>query len=170
LGEFGVKYSPKSTFKALLSILSKIILTNKNLKGTITMSNSKQNVEKEHYIDKKELYKEIVVSKARGILSRKASYMFQLLVERMIRKLRYSNPDDKKDCMQTALFNLYDNWQSFNEEKYTNCFAYLSEISKRGMAEGFNEIHRMKGQPRDQKLRWISMDTSNEGEGLSNII
>lgn len=126
--------------------------------------------EKEHYIDKRELYKEIVISKARGILSRKASNMFQLLVERMIRKLRYSNPDDKKDCMQTALFNLYDNWQSFNEEKFSNAFAYCSEIGKRGMAEGFNDLYKMKGQPRDKKIRWISMDTSNEGEGLSNIL
>lgn len=125
---------------------------------------------KQHYIDKKDFYKQIVISKARGILTNRAMLMFQLLAERTIRKMRYSNPDDRKDCMQTGLFNMFDNWQNFNEEKYSNAFAYFTEVYKRGIAEGFNEMYRMKGQPRDKKVRYISMDSSNDGEGLGNIL
>lgn len=129
----------------------------------------KKSDDKSHYIDKKDFFIEIVVSKARGNLTLKAQHMFNTLAERVIRKMRYYNPDDRKDCLQTGLFNMYDNWQNFNEEKYANVFAYFTEIMKRGMAEGFNELTRMKGQPRDKKVRFISFQGANDGEGLHNI-
>lgn len=125
--------------------------------------------DKSHYIDKKEFFIQIVVSKAYGYLTPKAQHMFNILAERTIRKMRYYNTDDRNDCMQTGLFNMYDNWQNFNEEKFFNAFAYFTEIYKRGMAEGFNELTRMKGQPRDKKVRYVSFQGANDGEGLHNI-
>jgi hypothetical protein len=120
------------------------------------------------YIDKKEIYKQIVISKAYGFLTRDAEEMLKKIADRAIRKMVYSNPDDRKDCIQTGLLNLFDNWSKFNEEKYTDAFSYYTEIFKRGIAAGYNELHKKKGDP-DNLIRLMSLDRANDGEGLHHL-
>jgi len=71
------------------------------------------------------------------------------------------------DCYQSGLLDMYSNWYNFNQEKSSNAFAYFTEIFKRGIAKGFNEIYKKKGV--DEQVRTISIDSSNDGQGMPNF-
>lgn len=96
-----------------------------------------------NYLNNKDLYNEIIQSKEAGKLTQNAEKMLILLAERTIRKLSYLNEDDRQDCLQFALLDLLKYWKNFNP-KYTNAFAYFTEIAKRGYAKGWNKIHPTK--------------------------
>lgn len=96
-----------------------------------------------NYLNNKDLYNEIVKSKEQGKLTREAEKMLILLAERAIRKMKYVDDDDRQDCLQFALLDLLKYWKNFNP-KYTNAFAYFTEIAKRGYAKGWNKIHPTK--------------------------
>lgn len=121
-----------------------------------------------YYLRNKDLLAEILVSKEKGELTYKAQEMFQLLAQRTIRKMRYYNPCDKDDCMQTGLLDMFANWKNFDVEKSRNAFAYFTEIFKRGIARGYGELYKKKGDP-DGLYRHISIESSNEGDGIYNI-
>ena len=97
-----------------------------------------QVAKKKNYLNNKDLYNEIVKSKEEGKLTRDAEKMLVLLAEREIRKLTYVNEDDINDCLQFALLDLLKYWQNFNP-KYTNAFAYFTEIAKRGSSSSVAE-------------------------------
>lgn len=98
---------------------------------------------KKNYLNNKDLYNEIVKSKEQGQLTREAEKMLILLAERAIRKMTYVDSADRDDCLQFALLDLLKYWKNFNP-KYTNAFAYFTEIAKRGYAKGWNKIHPQK--------------------------
>lgn len=107
-----------------------------------------------HYIDKKELYHEICISKEQDELTPKAQAMLIKLANRIITKMSYDSYDDKKDCLQEGLLALFARWRSFKPEKSENAFAYYTEVFKRGSAKGYNEIT-------DKKLKKkVSMNAS----------
>jgi len=98
-----------------------------------------------HYLSNKELYCELIVSKAKGKLTREAEKMLILLTKNVIKKMYYNDPDDKLDCLQTAYLDVFQNWYSFDENKGDNAFAYFTEIIKRALAKGWNQQKRKKG-------------------------
>jgi DNA-directed RNA polymerase specialized sigma24 family protein len=114
-----------------------------------------------HYLSNKDLYAEIIVSKAQGRLTRKAEHMIILLGKNVIKKMYYKDPDDKHDCFQEAMFDVFRGWHNFDEEKGDNCFAYYTEIIKRGLAKGWNSTHKTKGA--DVEIISIS-GVSHDGE------
>lgn len=122
------------------------------------------------HIDNKELYYEIIVSKARGKLTRKSVNMLELLGTEAIKKMsrRFFNQDDKMDCYQLGILKMYQNWYNFNENKSENSFAYFTEIFKRALTEQFNELYKKKGDP-DNDIKMISIQSSNDGQGLHSI-
>jgi len=120
------------------------------------------------YLNNRELYVEILVSKAQGRLTRKAEKMLELLGKETIKKMRYWNNDDKMDCYQGGLLDMFANWYNFNEEKSVNAFAYFTEVFKRGMAKSFNEIYKKKGDA-ENSIRLISLEGSNDGQGLHSL-
>jgi hypothetical protein len=123
---------------------------------------------KKNYLNNKDLYAEIVLSKEQDKLTKTAEKMLVMLAERAIRKLTYVSDDDRQDCLQFALLDLLKYWRNFNP-KYTNAFAYFTEIAKRGYAKGWNKIH-----PKKYKST-LSLDKGNSGGseynggGLFNI-
>jgi hypothetical protein len=120
------------------------------------------------YLQNKDLYVEIIISKAQGKLTRNSKLMLETLAKRTIKKMRYYNNDDKMDCYQSGLLDMFSNWYNFNEEKSDNPFAYFTEIFKRGLAKGFNELYKKKGD-NDHQIRLISIESSNDGMGLHSI-
>ena len=66
------------------------------------------------------------------------------MVKNIIKKFSYTNPDDKLDCYQEGVYQLFKNWHTFDELKSDNPFAYFTEIFKRGVAAGFNRVHIKK--------------------------
>ena len=73
-----------------------------------------------NYLDDDELYYEIVLSKGRGFLTKKAEKMLLLIGQNMIRRKNnmYKTEDDKNDCLQTGLLFMFQKWKNFNEKKY----------------------------------------------------
>ncbi len=132
------------------------------------MDSFQKNYEKFMYLNNKELYVEIIVSKAQGRLTRKAEQMLTLLAKQTIKKKKYWSINDKQDCWQSGLLDIFQNWYNFNEDKSTNSFAYFTEIFKRGTAKGFNEIYKKKGD-NDNLIKLISIEGSNNGQGLHSL-
>jgi len=120
------------------------------------------------YLHNKDLYMEIVYSKATGKLTNNSKSMLEILAKRTIKKMRYKNNDDKLDCYQSGLLDMFSNWYNFNEEKSDNAFAYFTEIFKRGMARGYDDLYKKKGDGENQ-VRLISIESSNDGRGLHSI-
>jgi DNA-directed RNA polymerase specialized sigma subunit len=121
---------------------------------------------KKNYLNNRDLYDEIVKSKEQDQLTPKAEKMLVMLAERAIRKLTYVSDDDRQDCLQFALLDLLKYWRNFNP-KYTNAFAYFTEIAKRGYAKGWNKIHPKKYKS-TLSLDKNSGSSDHEG-GLFNI-
>ena len=120
------------------------------------------------YLSNKDLYYQIIVSKAQGRLTRKAQSYLELLGNKTHKKMRYWNNDDRLDTLQSGLLDMYSNWYNFNEEKSKNAFAYFTEIFKRGIAKGFNDIYKKKGL-QGEDVRTISINSANEGQGMQNF-
>ena len=120
------------------------------------------------YLSNKELYCEIIVSKAQGKLTRRAEKMLEILGNETIKKMKYYSYDDKMDCYQSGLLDMYQNWYNFNEAKSVNAFAYFTEVFKRGLAKGFNQLYKKKGDA-DNGIKLISLEGSNDGMGLHSL-
>ena len=120
------------------------------------------------YLQNKDLYVEIVISKGMGKLTNKSKIMLELLARKTNQKMRYWNNNDKLDCFQSGLLDMFANWYNFNEEKSNNTFAYFTEIFKRGSAKGFNLLHSKKGDSKNS-IRLVSIESSNDGQGLHSI-
>lgn len=123
---------------------------------------------KQVYLKNKEFLAEIITSKELGELTPDAQQMLILLGNKCIKKMRYYNPSDREDCLQTGLMVMFANWHNFDPNKSTNAFAYFTEVFKRGIAKGFNEIYKKKGDP-DNLIKQVSIQSSNDGEGIYNI-
>ena len=121
------------------------------------------------YVDDTDFYFEVVISKGKGKLTKNAEKMIIKIGEGMIKKFekKYKNSDDKYDCMQQGILMMLQNWDLFNEKKYSSAFPYFSEICKRGIASGLNVIYQKKNN--QESPRMISLSHSNEGKGLHNI-
>lgn len=100
---------------------------------------------KKKYLSNKDLYIEIIVSKAQGRLTPRAAQMLILLGRKLQTRMFYRDADDKKDCLQEAMLSVFKLWYNFDEMKGDNAFAYYSEIIKRGLAKGWNNTHKTKG-------------------------
>jgi len=121
------------------------------------------------YLEDTDLYYEIVLSKGKGKLTKNAEDMLILIGNNIIRKKEkyYKNQDDRNDCLHQGLLLLFQNWKNFNEKRYKNALPYFSEIFKRAMAGGLKEIYNIK--TNKEKVIMISLDSSNDGQGLHNI-
>lgn len=122
----------------------------------------------EYYLNNKELYYEAIVCKATGRLTKKMEFMLELLAKKTIKKMRYYNNDDKMDCYQSGLLDMFQNWYNFNEEKSVNAFAYFTEIFKRGICRGYNDLYKKKGDA-DHQIMVISLEGSNDGHGIHSL-
>lgn len=110
------------------------------------MSNHYEKIQRpKQYLSNKDLYCELIVSKAKGKLTKPAEKMLILLAKNVVKKMYYSDPDDRLDCLQSAYLDVFSNWYSFDENKGDNPFSYMTEIIKRGLAKGWNKQHKPKG-------------------------
>jgi len=122
-----------------------------------------------NYLEDSDLYYEIVLSKGKGYLTRKAEMYFELIAKNTIRKKQKDYTDEMRDCMQNGLLIMFENWYNFDEKKYKYALPYFTEIYKRGLAAGYNEVHGRKPHQQNNQLRFISLDSSNDGRGLHHI-
>lgn len=120
------------------------------------------------YLNNKDFYEQIIISKEKDELTKEAQEMLILLATRTIKKLRYYNPIDREDCFQTGMMIVFSNWRNFDPTKGTNAFAYFTEVLKRGFARELNFQYKLKGDP-DRKVKVMSLQSSNDGSGIYNL-
>ena len=99
---------------------------------------------RKHYVTNKNLVPEIIKSQEQGELTKEAIKMLISISERAIAKLRYKNPEDRRDCLAFAQMDLFKYWDRFDPEKSNNAFAYYTQIAKKGYAKGWNKLHPKK--------------------------
>lgn len=104
---------------------------------------AKKRRKSKNYLNNRDLYDQMVLSKNQDTLTKEAEKMLILIAERAINKMTYVSEDDRNDCLQFAILDLLKYWRNFNP-KYPNAFAYFTEIAKRGYAKGWNKIHPKK--------------------------
>ena len=88
--------------------------------------------------------------------------MLELLAKKTVKKMRYWSNDDKLDCYQSGLLDMFQNWYNFNEDKSVNAFAYFTQICKNGYAKEWKKIHRKTGLEKEDKLEFISLGMSGD--------
>jgi hypothetical protein len=93
---------------------------------------------KKHYINKQELYQEVVLCKQTNQLSTKLANYFILISHGVAKKRFYKDEQIKQDAISNSIFRLCKHWRSFDQTKYTDAFPYYTEISKRALAETWN--------------------------------
>lgn len=122
------------------------------------------------YLDDSDLLYEIILSKGKGDLSKKAVNYFRLIGENAIRKFEgyYKNEDDKMDCLQSGFLHMLIGWKNFNEEKYSLALPYYTEIFKRGIADGHNLIKNKKSY-QEGYWKMVSLDNNSSGCGTYSI-
>lgn len=122
------------------------------------------------YLEDRDLYYEMVISKGKGKLTDRATEMFILIAKNTIKKKEknYKTHDDRNDCIQQGLLHMFQSWKSFNHKKYESPFPYFTEIFKRGLADGINLLNNKKSY-NDDYLRLVSIDSANEGKGMHNV-
>ena len=98
-----------------------------NIEGIKTNKQGKQ------YVSNPYLLQEIMKSKAQDELTPEAIQMFQLMIENISAKKHYNDPEDRKDCWQSAYLDILLYWRGFDPEKSKNPFAYFTSLIVNGM-------------------------------------
>ena len=93
-----------------------------------------------NYLNNKELREEIIKCKELDELTPKAIDMFILLSEKVADNYTYKDPEDKKDCVASALMDCYRYWRSYDPDKTKNAFAYFSSVCFNGLRKGFRSL------------------------------
>lgn len=91
------------------------------------------------YLKNKDLYRELCISKDQDKLTKEAERMMILVAQNIGKKFYYKNEEDRKDCVQQAIFILLLRWRSYDVTR-TNAFAWVSQVVKIAMAGQFNQL------------------------------
>jgi len=123
-----------------------------------------------NYLEDTDLYYEIVLSKGKGELTKKAELFFQLIGQNTIRRKQkdFKDEDEMKDCLQNGLLIMLENWKNFNEKRFKTALPYFTEIFKRGTAAGVNECRNKKSYYKE-KIKFIRINSANDGNGLHHF-
>lgn len=93
------------------------------------------------YLNDVDLYYEIVLSKGKGMLTKKAIDMFILIGQKMRYCFFYDYTDTiDQDCFQAGIEMMLLSWNKFDHIKYNKALPYFTELFKRGSAKGYNEL------------------------------
>jgi hypothetical protein len=123
-----------------------------------------------YYLSDSELFYEIVLSKGKGKLTRKAENYLSLIATNLIKRFsnRFKDFDEEQDCKQYGLLVMLENWYGFDDKKYKTALPYYTEITKRAITYQFNELRGRRSHQKNY-VKFISLDTSNDGKGLHNF-
>ena len=114
-------------------------------------------------IKNSEFVEEIVKSKADNALTDRAIDFFIKLANHAVKRLQYSDPRDREDCIQSALLDLTKYWRNFDPEKSNNAFAYFTQMAKNGYAKQFKQIHKHRFNKRSRVLKPGETDGTAKG-------
>lgn len=135
-----------------LSSLPKSNIDGKGFEDIAGLRTSKQG---KIYVSNDVLLEEVMKSKERDELTPKALKMFDLMIQNISSKKYYNNPDDKKDCWQSAYLDILMYWRGFDPEKTSNAFAYFTSLIINGLNKGW---HKCTGKLKTSDI--VSLDNN----------
>ena len=119
-----------------------------------------------NYLEDDDLCYELILSKGLGYPTITVTKYFNKLANKILEKKAGAyKGDDMYDCRQTGILMLLSSWKTFDERKFKNAFPYATEVFKRGMAAGYNEIMNKKSYHKE-KITMISIDRCNDSKGF----
>jgi DNA-directed RNA polymerase specialized sigma24 family protein len=84
-----------------------------------------------NYLNNKDLCEQIRLSKEQGKMTDELAKMCMALADRYSKHPNFANIYSyKEDMVSSAYLALFRNYHHFNQEKYSNAFAYLTQICK----------------------------------------
>lgn len=116
------------------------------------------------YLKNVDLLNEVIKSKQNGEPTPELINMFILMVDKISTKYSYQDESLRNDTKQNALICLLENWKKFDEAKYTNAFAYFTQIIKNGIHIFFTTWSGSRKVAREG-VKTISLDYCN-GDGI----
>ena len=98
---------------------------------------------------------------------------FLKIAEGLSHKANFVRYTYREEMVMDAVENCLRAIQNYDLETATrtgkpNAFAYFTEVFKRGIAKGFNELYKKKGD-NDNLIKLLSIEGSNDGQGLHSI-
>lgn len=117
------------------------------------------------YLTNKDLCKEIIISKNIGKRTPQLEKMIYLLGKNIIRKMNYVDEEQRVDCLQSGVLRLLEWWWRFDEEVYSNAFAFYTEIFKRAIAAEFNRLNSKTNS--GEYIKFVRLEYKND-EGRSD--
>lgn len=124
------------------------------------------------YVKEIDLLYEIILSKGKGNLTKKAEKYLTLIAYETFHvfdgKFEYKDIDERNDCLYEGILQLLSNWRKFNEKKFKKVLPYYTEIFKRAVFNGYNKLKNKKSYHKKSPVL-ISIDSSNNGKGLHNM-
>lgn len=153
----------KSKYCGLYTTIEEAIIErDKAIKKYGVINTSRTN--ESHYVENKEMMREIIISKATGIITPKLLEQCMKIVKNVSKKFRYKDEEDRYDCEAYAYEIVIKNWYHFEEDRYDNAFAYYTEIIKRAFAMQWKILQKTR-------LKTISLDyTFDNGKSIQNYI
>ncbi len=110
------------------------------------------------YLNNKDLLREVKRSKELGSPTPEFLEMIQLMVKNIVRKLRYCNYEDKKDCEQFAIYYCIIYFNKFDETVSENAFSYFTQVIKNGLAQGWKRLHPIPNKNKVNISNFYSFD------------
>lgn len=143
---------PESVQQVDFSSLPKSNIDGKGFEDIAGLRTSKQG---KIYVSNDVLLAEVMKSKERDELTPAALKMFDLMIQNISSKKYYNNPDDKKDCWQSAYLDILMYWRGFDPEKTSNAFAYFTSLIINGLNKGW---HKCAGKLKTSDI--VSLDNN----------
>lgn len=97
-----------------------------------------------NYVNAKELYEEILLSKQQGKLTPNALKLLDRMVKEISKIFKYKMEEDREDCQSFAMEDVLKYWDRFNPEKSNNAFAFYTQMIKNGFAKGWRRLYPIK--------------------------
>lgn len=102
------------------------------------------------YLNNRDLLDETIASKKVGKMSDKLAKMLMMLTERYASKGKFQGYSWVEDMIGFAMMQLVISWKGFNEQKFTNAFAFYTQCVHNSFIQYINKEHRV----RDVKDVW----------------
>lgn len=97
----------------------------------------------EYRVKNIDLLYEIKLCQGLGYRTPRMDAMIINIIKGVCMKFQDMSKDDLMDMKQHAFIKSCDAYKTFNDIRYNNAFAYVTEICKRGVIDGYNQIYQI---------------------------
>jgi predicted acyl esterase len=94
-----------------------------------------------HYLTNDTLIKELTKCHEQKRLTTAAVGMFDMLIDRIQKKLFYKSDDVRQDCKSHAMLIVVENWHKYDMTR-TNPFAFFTRVVMNGLSYAWNKNER----------------------------